>query len=103
VPGSFFCEVRFDEVAQTLRITLDKPKGWRSTSSTQPDRANEKTIDARLLWEVLRDLNKLGVANPAIQLRPSERNHAHEPGPYGGNCSPRFARKFGVIAGGRAL
>jgi hypothetical protein len=70
--AGFVCrEVQFDEDAQTLRIALDKPKDWPSASSAGC--ASEKTIDARLLWEVLRDLNKLGVANPAIQLQPRAR------------------------------
>ena len=90
-------------MAQTLRITLDKPSGRQCASSAQAARANEKTIDARLLWEVLRDLNKLGVANPAIQLQPRERNYNQELEPPGGDRSPRFAGKFRVIAGGGGL
>jgi hypothetical protein len=101
--GFVLHDVQFDEMAQTLRITLDKPTGWQSASSAQAARANEKTIDARLLWEVLRDLNKLGVANPAIQLQPRERNYTQALEPPGGDRSSRFAGKFRVSAGGRGL
>jgi hypothetical protein len=101
--GFVLHDVQFDEMAQTLRITLGKPSDWQSASSAKAARANEKTIDARLLWEVLRDLNKLGVANPAIQLQPRERNYTQEVEPPGGDRSPRFAGKFRVIAGGRGL
>jgi hypothetical protein len=76
--GFVFFDVQFDEAAQTLRIILNrlnKRPPRRSASLAHADATSEYTIDARVLWDVLRDLNKLGVANPAIQLREEGRGH----------------------------
>ncbi|HUK91110.1 MAG TPA: hypothetical protein VLZ81_11965, partial [Blastocatellia bacterium] len=62
-------DIQFDETAQTLIIIVNKRPSQRSASLVQTDSAIRETIDARLLWDVFRDLNKLGVADPAIQIR----------------------------------
>lgn len=48
---------------------------------TEQNPANEATIEARVLWNVLRHLIKLGVMNPAIQLRKENRDQPHSPQP----------------------
>jgi hypothetical protein len=94
--GFVFRDVQFDEIAETLQITLDKGKRWHSVSSAQAGCLTGKTIDARLLWDVLRDLNRLGVVSPVVQLLPRERNRAHQAKLLGGNGSLRFSAKFGL-------
>jgi hypothetical protein len=71
--GFVFFDIQFDEAVQTLRIVLKKSAGRGSASLIRADPTTSRTIDARLLWDVLRDLNKLGVRDPAIQLREGDR------------------------------
>jgi hypothetical protein len=61
-----FFDIQFDEADDTLRIILNQRPG---RGSMEADPTTKKTIDARLFWDVLRELNKLGVSNPAIQQR----------------------------------
>jgi hypothetical protein len=70
--GFVFFDIQFDEAAQTLRIDLKRSAGRGSAFLIRADPATSKTIDARLLWDVLRDLHKLGVRDPGIQLRAAE-------------------------------
>jgi hypothetical protein len=52
-----------------------------------------------LNWDVLRDLNRLGVS-PTIQIRAREQNRAHrahEAKPLGGDGTLRFSEKFGLF------
>jgi hypothetical protein len=72
--GFAFGEVQFDESEQTLCIVVDQEPNWRHSRSPLADCAGGATIDARTLWDLLRDLIKLGVTNPAIQLRPGNQD-----------------------------
>jgi hypothetical protein len=71
--GFVFLDVQFDEAAETLCIVLDNKPQRRLPCSIEQ---NPSTIDARLIWNVLRDLFKLGVMNPAVQLRKLNRDIA---------------------------
>ena len=78
--GLVFGDVQFDEFEQTLCIVVaDGPKR-RLSCSPQPDSGDGATIDARVLWDLMRDLTKLGVMSPAIQLRHrrQDRGQTHE-------------------------
>jgi len=72
--GFAFGEVQFEEAEQTLCIVVDQEPNWQLSRSPRADCAGGATIDARILWDLLRDLIKLGVKNPAIQLRPGNQN-----------------------------
>jgi hypothetical protein len=90
--GFVFSDIHFDEAAQTLRIIvnkLNKSPSHECASLVQADSAARETIDARLLWDVLRDLNNLGVANPAIQFRQEDRDRCRARGFLGGE-DPRL-------------
>ncbi|HTT76512.1 MAG TPA: hypothetical protein VMF50_11125 [Candidatus Binataceae bacterium] len=76
--GFAFGDIQFDEAAAALRITLVKRPSAGAGALVQANFAAKDTIDLRLLWDVLRDLNHLGVANPAIQLREGDQ----------GECQP---------------
>jgi hypothetical protein len=65
--GLVFGDAQFDESEQTLHIVVDDGQR-RLSRSAQTDSADGPTIDARVLWDLLRDLSRLGM-NPAIQLR----------------------------------
>jgi hypothetical protein len=65
--GFAFGEVEFDEVAETLRIAVSRNQDLQ-LSPSPASRQSAATIDARLLWDLLRDLVSLGVMTPAIQL-----------------------------------
>jgi hypothetical protein len=71
--GFAFGDVQFDEAVATLRIILIKRPPPGAATLVQADFVAKDTIDVRLLWDVLRDLNHLGVANPAIQLREGDQ------------------------------
>ena len=66
--GFAFGDIQFDEAAAALSIILIKRPPPGAATLVQADFAAKDTIDLRLLWDVLRNLNHLGVANPAIQL-----------------------------------
>jgi hypothetical protein len=93
--GFVFSDIHFDEAAQALRIIvnkLNKRPSHESASMVQADSAARETIDARLLWDVLRDLNNLGVVNPAIQFREEEdRDQGRARGFPGGEDPPLFS------------
>jgi hypothetical protein len=89
--GFVFFDIQFDEAAQTLRIVLKKSADRGSASLTREDRTARGTIDARLLGDVLRNLNKLGVRDPAIQLREADRAEAEAREFSGGADSPPFS------------
>jgi hypothetical protein len=72
--GFVFRDIQFDAAAETLSIILDNDSQRRLPPLTGQNPANGATIDARVLWNVLRDLIKLGVMNPAIQLRKQNRD-----------------------------
>ena len=76
--GFAFGDIQFDEAAAALRITLIKRPSAGTGALVQAEAAATDTIDVSLLWDVLRDLNHLGVANPAIQLREGDQ----------GECQP---------------
>ncbi|MGA7762391.1 MAG: hypothetical protein WCA59_11630 [Candidatus Binataceae bacterium] len=65
--GLVFGDAQFDESAQTLCIVVDDGLR-RLSSSPRTDSEDGATIDARVLWDLLRDLITLGM-NPAIQMR----------------------------------
>jgi hypothetical protein len=65
--GLVFGDAQFDESEQALRIVVED--GQRQLSrSAQTDSGDGPTIDARVLWDLLRELSRLGM-NPAIQMR----------------------------------
>jgi hypothetical protein len=66
--GFVFVDVQFDEASNLLSIVLDEQR-HQLPHLMQQSSVDGATIDARLLWNVLRDLVKLGVMSPAIQLR----------------------------------
>jgi hypothetical protein len=70
--GFVLFDIQFDEAAQTLRIDLKSSAGRGSASLIRANPATRKTIDARLLLDVLRDLQKLGVRDPGVQLREAQ-------------------------------
>lgn len=73
--GFVFVDIQFDTAAETLCIVLDNEAHRRLPCLSHRNYENEASIDARLLWNVLRDLIKLGVMNPAVQLRKGNRDH----------------------------
>ena len=67
--GFVFSDIQFDESEQTLRIVLEDEPNRRLSHLPRAGSASGASIDARVLWDLLRDLIKLGVTNPAVQLR----------------------------------
>jgi hypothetical protein len=67
--GFVLLDVQFDETANTLSIVLDDGRQHQLPCLMQQSRVDGATIDARLLWNILRDLINLGVMSPAIRLR----------------------------------
>jgi len=65
--GLVFGDVQLDESEQALRIVVEAGKRQLS-KSPRTDSGDGPTIDARVLWDLLRELSRLGM-NPAIQLR----------------------------------
>jgi hypothetical protein len=61
-------EIQFEEVEQTLCIVVDDGPKWRLFGSPPTDSGDGATINAIVLWDLLRDLIKLGM-NPAIRIR----------------------------------
>lgn len=61
--GCAFGDVQFDESEQTLCIVVDQEADWQLSRSPRADCTGGATIDARILWDLLRDLIKLGVTN----------------------------------------
>jgi hypothetical protein len=72
--GFAFGDTQFDEAVATLRIILIKRPPPGVATLVQADFVAKDTIDVRLLWDVLRDLNHLAVASPAIQLREGDQS-----------------------------
>src|SRR5580698_2449478 len=68
--GFAFGDLQFDETEQTLCVVVDQEADWQVSRKPPAGFAGGAAIDARILWDFLRDLVKLGVTNPAIQLRP---------------------------------
>jgi hypothetical protein len=68
--GFAFGDLQFDETEQTLYIVVDLEADWQVSRKPPAGFAGGAAIDARILWDLLRDLVKLGVTNPAIQLQP---------------------------------
>jgi hypothetical protein len=96
--GFVFFDIQFDEAAQILRIIvnkLNKRPSQESASLVQADSATRETIDARLLWDVLRDLNNLGVTNPAIQFREEDKDQCRARGFLGGKDPRSFSGQEG--------
>jgi hypothetical protein len=71
--GFGFGGIQFDGAVATLRIILIKRPIPGAATLVQADFVANDTIDIRLLWDVLRDLNHLGIASPAIQLREGDQ------------------------------
>jgi hypothetical protein len=63
--GFIFDDFQFDESGQTLCIILDKAP----EKQIYPSSCSEAAIDARLLWDLLKDLARLGFTSPAIKFR----------------------------------
>jgi hypothetical protein len=63
--GFIFDDFQLDESRQTLCIILDRAPEKQIYRSS----CAEAAIDARLLWDLLRDLARLGFASPAIKFR----------------------------------
>jgi hypothetical protein len=61
-------DVQFDDSDQILCIVVDDGPNCRLSRSPRTDDGSGATIDARVLWDLLRDLIRLGM-NPAVQLR----------------------------------
>jgi len=87
--GFAFGDIQFDEAAAALRITLIKRPSAGTGALVQAEAAATDTIDVSLLWDVLRDLNHLGVANPAIQLREGDQGEC-QPHEFLGAEDPRL-------------
>jgi hypothetical protein len=85
--GFVLLDVQFDIAAEILSIVLDNEPQRKFLCSIQQNPTNGATIDARLLWDVLRDLLKLGVTSPAIQLRKANRSQLQIAQPSGRNDS----------------
>jgi len=73
--GFVFDDVQFDEFAQTLSIVVDDRPRRRLSSSSRTDCREEATIDARVLWELLRNLVRHGM-NPVIQFQHKRQDKA---------------------------
>jgi hypothetical protein len=67
--GYVFGEIQFYESEQTLGIVVDQEPNSQLCRLPRTAGVAEATVDARILWDVLRGLIKLGVKNPAIQFR----------------------------------
>ncbi len=76
--GLVFDDVQFDEFEQTLRIVVDDGPQRRLPRSPQTDSGDGAIIDARVLWDLIRDLIRLGM-NPAIQLRRRRQGQSQTP------------------------
>jgi hypothetical protein len=63
--------VQFDDTEQILCIVVGRDPNYRSPRTDCPAGA---TIDAHILWDLLRDLTELGMMNPAIQLLAGNRD-----------------------------
>jgi hypothetical protein len=66
--GFIFDDLQFDEDKEILCIVVDDGPKRRLSRSPWIDSGEGATIDARILWDLLRDFMRLG-RNPAIQLR----------------------------------
>ena len=64
----------FYESEQTLWIVMDQKPNSQLCRLPRTACSGEATIDARILWDLLRDLIKLRVKNPAIQFRPENQD-----------------------------
>jgi hypothetical protein len=71
--GFVFDDVQFDELKQMLCVVVDDGPKQRLYHSPQADSRDGTTIDARVLWDLMRDLIRLGM-NPAIQVRHRRRD-----------------------------
>jgi hypothetical protein len=72
-------DVQFDEFEQTLCIVVDDGPKRQLFSSPRTDSRDGATIKALVLWDLLRDLIKLGM-NPAIRMRRNreDQGQTHE-------------------------
>jgi hypothetical protein len=66
--GFIFDDLQFDEDKEILCIVVDDAPKRRLSHSPWINSGEGATIDARILWDLLRDFVRLG-RNPAIQLR----------------------------------
>ena len=82
--GLVFGDVEFDESEQALRIVVEAGKRQLS-KSPQTDSGDGPTIDARVLWDLLRELSRLGM-NPAIQLRHRRQDQGQTHAARGGDA-----------------
>jgi hypothetical protein len=69
--GLVFGDVEFDESGQTLCIVLRGEPNLQLSRLPKENRLIGTTIDAGVLWDLLQDLMRLGLTNPAIHLRHS--------------------------------
>ena len=78
--GFVFSDIQFDESEQTLRIVLEDEPNRRLSNLPRAGSASGASIDARVFWDLLRDLIKLGLTHPAVQLRygPQDQSQIHE-------------------------
>jgi hypothetical protein len=66
--GFVLSDLQFDEFKQTLCIVVDDGPKRRLFSSPRAESGDGATINALVLWDLLRALIKLGM-NPAIRMR----------------------------------
>ena len=87
--GFVLRDFQFEEVEQSLCIVVEDGPKRRLSSSPQTSSGDGTTIDARVLWDLLRDLIKRGM-NPAIRMRRKreDQGQTHEFRGSGGSRLP---------------